>query len=161
MSNDNAARIAPLDLDDVRRISGAQVLPDMRAAVKELIENAMDAQATNIEVRFKDYGLTLIEVSDNGTGISKENFDALGKRHCTSKLTSFDDLTSVETYGFRGEALASLCTVAHVKIITATQSEAPMGTVLEFDHLGNLTSSDKRQARQPVSYTHLTLPTKA
>mgnify|MGYP002721914088 FL=1 len=148
MSNDNAARIAPLDLADVRRISGAQVLPDMRAAVKELIENAMDAQATNIEVRFKDYGLSLIEVSDNGTGISKENFDALGKRHCTSKLTSFDDLTSVETYGFRGEALASLCTVAQMKIITATQNEAPMGTVLEFDHFGNLTSSDKRQARQ-------------
>lgn len=139
--------IAPIAATDVRRIAGAQVVPDMRAAIKELVENALDAQATSIELRFKEYGLESIEVVDNGTGIAKENYAALCQRHHTSKLATFEDLVRVETFGFRGEALASLCTVAHVTIITATQTEAPMGTVLEFDHQGVLIAQGKRQAR--------------
>lgn len=139
--------IAPIAAADVRRIAGAQVVPDMRAAVKELVENALDAQATSIELRFKEYGLDSIEVVDNGAGITKENYAALCQRHHTSKLATFEDLVRVETFGFRGEALASLCTVARVTIITATQTEAPMGTVLEFDHQGVLIAQDKRQAR--------------
>lgn len=71
-----------------------------------------------------------------------------GRRHHTSKLVSFEDLAHVATFGFRGEALSSLCTVAHVSLHTATASDAPMGTVLELGHDGSLVSSDRRVARQ-------------
>ena len=103
---DMTRSIAPIAAADVRRIAGAQVVPDMRAAVKELVENALDAQATSIELRFKEYGLDSIEVVDNGAGITKENYAALCQRHHTSKLATFEDLARVETFGFRGEALA-------------------------------------------------------
>ncbi|WFD20658.1 ATP-binding mismatch repair protein [Malassezia caprae] len=152
----DAPRIAPIAPGDVRRIAGAQVVPDMRSAVKELIENALDAGATSVgassqltrELRFKDYGLGGIEVIDNGCGIRKEDYDMIGRRHHTSKLVSFDDLTRVTTFGFRGEALASLCSVADVTMLTATESDAPMGTLLEFAHDGSLKACDKRIARQ-------------
>ncbi|KAI3626844.1 ATP-binding mismatch repair protein [Malassezia furfur] len=140
--------IAPLARTDVQRITSAQVVPDLRAAVKELVENALDAGARSIEVRFREYGLAGIEVLDDGTGVAPADYATLALKHHTSKLTSFDDLQSVTTLGFRGEALASLCGVAHVSVLTATQREVPMGTVLEFDTHGVLTSSDKRVARQ-------------
>ncbi|WFD28365.1 ATP-binding mismatch repair protein [Malassezia nana] len=151
-----APRIAPIAPGAVRRIAGAQVVPDMRAAVKELIENALDAGATSIgtcvapdaELRFKEYGLGGIEVVDNGSGIRKEDYSMIGRRHHTSKLTSFDDLARVATFGFRGEALASLCSVAHVTLLTATERDAPMGTLLELAHDGSLKACDKRIARQ-------------
>ncbi|WFD24330.1 ATP-binding mismatch repair protein [Malassezia equina] len=133
----DAPRIAPIAQSDVRRIAGAQVVPDMRSAVKELIENSLDAGATSIELRFKEYGLSGIEVVDNGS-----------RRHHTSKLVHFDDLARVTTFGFRGEALASLCSVADVTMLTATDRDAPMGTLLEFAHDGSLKACDKRIARQ-------------
>ncbi|SHO79443.1 Similar to S.cerevisiae protein PMS1 (ATP-binding protein required for mismatch repair) [Malassezia sympodialis ATCC 42132] len=144
----DAPRIAPIAPSDVRRIAGAQVVPDMRSAVKELIENALDAGATSIELRFKEYGLGGIEVVDNGSGIRRDDYAMIGRRHHTSKLMSFDDLTRVTTFGFRGEALASLCSVADVTMLTATEKDAPMGTLLEFAHDGSLKACDKRIARQ-------------
>ncbi|KAI3625189.1 hypothetical protein CBS9595_000550 [Malassezia furfur] len=140
--------IAPLARTDVQRITSAQVVPDLRAAVKELIENALDAGARSIEVRFREYGLAGIEVLDDGSGVAPADYATLALKHHTSKLASFEDLQSVTTLGFRGEALASLCGVARVSVLTATQREVPMGTVLEFDTHGVLTSSDKRVARQ-------------
>ncbi|WFC94626.1 ATP-binding mismatch repair protein [Malassezia brasiliensis] len=140
--------IAPLARTDVQRITSAQVVPDLRAAVKELVENALDAGARSIEVRFREYGLAGIEVLDDGSGVAPADYATLALKHHTSKLSSFDDLQSVTTLGFRGEALASLCGVARVSVLTATQREVPMGTVLEFDTHGVLTSSNKRVARQ-------------
>ncbi|KOS13340.1 mismatch repair endonuclease pms2 [Malassezia pachydermatis] len=140
------ARIAPLSAGDVRRMAGAQVVPDLRACVKELVENALDAGATSIEVRWKEYGLDAIEVIDNGSGIAKENYDVIGRRHHTSKLSSFEDLAHVQTFGFRGEALASL----------STAKDAPMGTLLELASDGSLVSSEKRVARQRGTTVTLT-----
>lgn len=125
-----------------------------------------------LEVRFKDYGAESVEVLDNGSGISPENYDGVGAfpycsfsaamatlthsvfsylsalKHHTSKLSSFSDLSFMRTFGFRGEALSSLCALADVSIITATKEDAPMGTMLELGKDGKVESRDKRVARQ-------------
>ncbi|CEH11845.1 DNA mismatch repair protein-MLH2/PMS1/Pms2 family [Ceraceosorus bombacis] len=132
----------------VHRITSGQVVLDLQGALKELIENALDAGATNIEVRFKDYGGDSIEVIDNGSGIDPTNYDGVGLKHHTSKLASFDDLTSVSTFGFRGEAISSLCALAKVQFLTATKETAPVGTVLELGADGSLRDKRGKSARQ-------------
>jgi DNA mismatch repair protein PMS2 len=118
-----------------------------------------------LEVRFKDYGLKSIEVIDNGSGIAPEDYESVGMlcllglflidnlgialKHHTSKLASFSDLTSVLTFGFRGEAISSLCALAEsISVTTATATQAPMGTVLTFNSAGRLTSHSGKVARQ-------------
>ncbi|KAI0920198.1 hypothetical protein AcV5_010002 [Taiwanofungus camphoratus] len=141
--------IKALDTSSVHRISSGQVVIDLQTAVKELLENSLDAGATSVEVRFKEYGLDVIEVVDNGSGIAPGDYDAIALKHHTSKLSSFDDLTALHTFGFRGEALSSLCALAeHVTVTTATAADAPMGTVVELDRAGRVASRQGRVARQ-------------
>ncbi|KAN0062513.1 ATP-binding mismatch repair protein [Thecaphora frezii] len=142
------ATIRPISKRDVHRITSGQVVLDLQTAVKELVENALDAGATNIEVRFKDYGAESFEVVDNGTGIDASNYEGIALKHHTSKLSSFSDLAMVHTFGFRGEALSSLCALSEVTIHTATAQDAPIGTILELDHAGSVRASDKKAARQ-------------
>ncbi|KAH9977464.1 hypothetical protein BJV74DRAFT_781094 [Russula compacta] len=154
--------IRPIDSKSVHRITSGQVIVDLQTAAKELVENSLDAGATNIDVRFKDYGLKTIEVIDNGTGITPEDYESIALKHHTSKLASFSDLTSVLTFGFRGEALSSLCALSEsVCVTTATAAQAPMGTVLVFDNTGRLTSCNGKVARQrgtTVTVTGLFVP---
>ncbi|KAF7795174.1 hypothetical protein EIP86_006323 [Pleurotus ostreatoroseus] len=149
--------IKPIDALSAHKITSGQVVIDLQTAVKELVENSLDAGATSIgtsvvspkEVRFKNYGLETIEVIDNGTGISSVDYEAVALKHHTSKLSSFDDLASVATFGFRGEALSSLCALTEsVTVTTATTSEVPMGTILKFNKLGKLSDKSGRIARQ-------------
>ncbi|KAL9116995.1 MAG: hypothetical protein Q9187_006472, partial [Circinaria calcarea] len=91
-----------------------------------------------IDVRFKNNGLDSIEVQDNGSGISKEDYASIALKHYTSKLRSYDDLTSLQTFGFRGEALSSLCALSDVHIVTAREDEVPKGTRLDFETSGRL-----------------------
>ncbi|KAK4049596.1 ATP-binding mismatch repair protein [Microbotryomycetes sp. JL201] len=107
--------------------------------VKELVDNALDADATSISITFREYGLDSIEVQDNGRGIREQDWPSIALKHHTSKLSSFDDLTSVATLGFRGEALSSLCAVARLSMTTATAETAPVGAVLAFDSSGKST----------------------
>uniref|UniRef100_A0A336KPN0 CSON013712 protein n=1 Tax=Culicoides sonorensis TaxID=179676 RepID=A0A336KPN0_CULSO len=123
--------------DDACKISSGQVISSLAIAVKELVENSLDAGATLIEVKFKDRGLLGLEVVDNGCGVKEEDFHGLTSRHATSKLRDFKDLEEVETFGFRGEALNSLCALGNLTIITK-HSSAPSATKLEFDHGGNI-----------------------
>ena len=92
-----------------------QVILNIGIAVKELIENSVDAEATVIELKIKDYGKDGFEVSDNGSGIEQSNFFGITAKHHTSKLKEFLDLDAIETYGFRGEALSSLCGTIFIK----------------------------------------------
>lgn len=101
-----------------------------------------------VEIRFKEYGLDSFEVVDNGVGIEKKNFGTLARKHHTSKLDTFEDLTTVDTFGFRGEALSSLCEMATVQMSTATQDEEPVGYIVEFDKNGNPSGHEKTVARQ-------------
>ncbi|KFZ46917.1 Mismatch repair endonuclease PMS2, partial [Antrostomus carolinensis] len=133
-----AGAIRPIDRKSVHRICSGQVVLSLGTAVKELVENSLDAGATNIDIKLKDHGAELIEVSDNGGGVEEENFEGLTLKHYTSKIQDFSDLTHVETFGFRGEALSSLCALSDVTIFTCHKS-AKVGTRLVFDHNGKIT----------------------
>ncbi|OWK11206.1 PMS2 [Cervus elaphus hippelaphus] len=111
-SSELAKAIKPIDRKSVHQICSGQVVLGLSTAVKELVENSVDAGATSIDLRLKDYGVELIEVSDNGCGVEEENFEGLTLKHHTSKIQEFADLTQVETFGFRGEALSSLCALS-------------------------------------------------
>ncbi|XP_069342686.1 mismatch repair endonuclease PMS2 isoform X14 [Eulemur rufifrons] len=136
-STELAKAIKPIDRKSVHQICSGQVVLSLSTAVKELVENSVDAGATNIDLRLKDYGVDLIEVSDNGCGVEEENFEGLTLKHHTSKIQEFADLTQVETFGFRGEALSSLCALSDVSISTCHTS-AKVGTRLVFDHNGKI-----------------------
>ncbi|XP_051856810.1 mismatch repair endonuclease PMS2 [Antechinus flavipes] len=134
---ETAKAIRPIDHKSIHQICSGQVVLSLGTAVKELLENSVDAGATSIDLKLKEYGADLIEVSDNGLGVEKENFEGLTLKHYTSKIQDFSDLTHVETFGFRGEALSSLCALSDVMISTCHKS-ATIGTRLVFDHNGKI-----------------------
>uniref|UniRef100_A0A8C5E4B5 Mismatch repair endonuclease PMS2 n=1 Tax=Gouania willdenowi TaxID=441366 RepID=A0A8C5E4B5_GOUWI len=153
-----AGAIKAIDKHSVHQICSGQVVLTLATAVKELVENSIDAGATNVDVRLKDWGAELVEVSDNGRGVEEANFEGLTLKHHTSKLCDFSDLIHVETFGFRGEALSSLCALS---VITCHES-CQVGTKLVFDHKGHLVqrSPHPRQQGMTVSLLQLfyTLP---
>ena len=101
------------------QIAAGEVIQRPASVVKELMENAVDAGATRIEVHVLDAGRTSIQVLDNGSGMSPEDVRVCFQRHATSKLQSADDLFALATKGFRGEALASIAAIAHVEVTTS------------------------------------------
>ena len=120
-----------------RRLGAGQALPTPAALVKELLDNAIDARATSIEVLLSANTLDKIEVRDNGTGIAADDLEQVGKRGHTSKLTCFEELRTVGrvSLGFRGEALASACTMGEVAITTRTEGE-PVATSVKLKQIG-------------------------
>ncbi|RLU22715.1 hypothetical protein DMN91_004993 [Ooceraea biroi] len=115
--------ILALDVKTVKLITTTQIISSVNTVVKELIENSLDAGADNIEINLTDNGTSLIEIKDNGWGISKEDAPYMGLPSYTSKILSFEDLDCLQTFGFRGEALSALCAVAEVIIITKTKDD--------------------------------------
>ncbi|CAH0050039.1 unnamed protein product [Clonostachys solani] len=132
------ATIKQIDGRTIHRIQSGQVIVDLCSVVKELVENSIDAGASTIDVRFKNQGLDLIEVQDNGSGVAPANYESIALKHHTSKLSSYDDIGSLETFGFRGEALASLCALSAVSITTCVAADVPKGSKLAFEASGKL-----------------------
>ncbi len=125
------SRIRLLDPHTVNQIAAGEVVERPASVVKELVENAIDAGATRIEVELRDSGRTLIKVSDNGMGMSAGDAHSALQRHATSKISTTDDLLGVRTLGFRGEALPSIASVSHLTL--SSSMEDGLRTVLRVD----------------------------
>ena len=136
MSERRPVRLLPEET--VRRIAAGEVIVRPANAIKELIENSLDAGATDIRVEVKQGGKNLIRVSDNGCGMTRDDVRLAVARHATSKLATAEDLTRVTTYGFRGEALASIGAVTRLTIETSAEEggggrESGVGTQIEVE----------------------------
>src|SRR5690554_1968577 len=125
------------------QIAAGEVIQRPASVIKELVENAIDAGATEIEVLVKDAGRTLIQVLDNGAGMSETDARLAFERHATSKIREANDLFSIRTMGFRGEALASIAAVAQVEL-KSRKEDSELGVHIEI-------SGSKVEKQQPIS----------
>ncbi len=131
--------IKKLNEKTINLISAGEVIEGPVDILKELIENSIDAGAKQISISIKNSGIDLLEIKDDGIGISKSDLEICTERHTTSKLTNIDELYSLDTFGFRGEALASVNAVSRLVIITSTD-DTGKGCVLENNVIKEITS---------------------
>ena len=112
-------------LDDltINKIAAGEVIERPASVIKEMVENSIDAGATNIVVEIKNGGISFIKITDNGKGIAQDDLEIAFERHATSKIRSADDLDTVTSMGFRGEALASIAAISNVELISKTQQQ--------------------------------------
>ena len=132
-------------LDDltINKIAAGEVIERPASVIKEMVENSIDAGATYVTVEIKNGGISFIRITDNGKGIAKDDVEIAFERHATSKIRNADDLDTVKSMGFRGEALASIAAIANVELVSKTEDE-PIGNrivveggdVLSFDEIG-------------------------
>ena len=115
--------IAILNQETIDKIAAGEVVERPCSVVKELVENAIDAGSTAITVEIKEGGISFIRITDNGCGIERDQVAVAFYRHSTSKIRSAEDLLTVKSLGFRGEALSSISAVARVELITKTYDE--------------------------------------
>lgn len=125
--------IKVLSNDTIQKIAAGEVVERPASIIKELVENSIDANAKNIIVEIKNGGKSYIKVSDDGSGISKDDVELAFQRHATSKIDEFDDLYKISSMGFRGEALASIVSVSKVIMKTKTNDQTT-GTQITYDN---------------------------
>ena len=116
-------KIVLLDDLTINQIAAGEVIERPASVVKEMVENSIDAGATNITVEIKNGGISYIRITDNGSGIAADDMEIAFERHATSKIRSAGDLDTVRTMGFRGEALASIAAIANVEMVSKTATE--------------------------------------
>lgn len=135
--------IVLLDELTINKIAAGEVIERPASVIKEMVENSIDAGATNITVEIKNGGISYIKVTDNGKGIGQDDLEIAFERHATSKIRSADDLDTVTSMGFRGEALASIAAISNVEMISKTQEQetgyrivVEGGDILEREEVG-------------------------
>ncbi|KFV63469.1 PMS1 protein 1, partial [Dryobates pubescens] len=145
-----------LPAETIRLLSSSQVITSVVSVVKELIENSLDADATNIDIKLENYGFNRIEVRDNGNGIKAADVPVMAVKHYTSKISSSEDLDRLTTYGFRGEALGSVCSISEVLITTKTAADE-FSTQYALDSTGHITLKKPSHLGQGTTVTVLKL----
>ncbi len=139
----------------INKIAAGEVVERPASVVKELVENSIDAGATEVFIDIEQAGRRLIRITDNGSGMSKDDARTAFERHATSKITSDKDLEAVRTMGFRGEALSSIAAVSQVRLLTAERG-APSGVLMEREGGVLKTASDAAAAQgTSLEITHL------
>ena len=135
--------IVLLDELTINKIAAGEVIERPASVIKEMVENSIDAGATNITVEIKNGGISYIKVADNGKGIAQDDLEIAFERHATSKIRSAEDLDTVTSMGFRGEALASIAAISHVELTSKTENQeigykvvVEAGDVLEKEEAG-------------------------
>ena len=144
-------KIVLLDDLTINQIAAGEVIERPASVVKELVENSIDANAKNIVVEIKNGGISYIRITDDGNGIEKDDMEIAFERHATSKIRSADDLDDVKTMGFRGEALASVASIANVQMISKTRNEE-FGNQLTIKG-GDILSENETGAKDGTSIT--------
>ncbi|NWS76556.1 PMS1 protein, partial [Crotophaga sulcirostris] len=145
-----------LSAETIRLLSSSQVITSVVSVVKELIENSLDAGATNIDIKLENYGFNKIEIRDNGSGIKVADVPFMAIKYYTSKISSSEDLERLTTYGFRGEALGSICCISEVLITTKTATDE-ISTQYALDSNGHITSRKPSHLGQGTTVTVLKL----
>ncbi len=140
--------IVLLDELTINKIAAGEVIERPASVIKEMVENSIDAGATNITVEIKNGGISFIKVTDNGKGIAQDDLEIAFERHATSKIRTADDLNTVTSMGFRGEALASIAAISNVEMISKTENQetgyrivVEGGNVLEKEEVGSRTGT--------------------
>lgn len=135
--------IVLLDELTINKIAAGEVIERPASVIKEMVENSIDAGATNINIEIKNGGISYIRITDNGKGISTDDLEIAFERHATSKIRSAEDLNEVKSMGFRGEALASIAAIANVEMISKTKEQeignrivVEAGQVLSMEETG-------------------------
>ena len=132
-------------LDDltINKIAAGEVIERPASVIKEMVENSIDAGATHVTIEIKNGGISFIRITDNGKGIAKDDVELAFERHATSKIRTADDLDTVKSMGFRGEALASIAAIANVELVSKTEEEhignrivVEGGDILSLDEIG-------------------------
>ena len=141
-------RILPSNIANM--IAAGEVVQRPASVVKELMENAVDAGADTITVAVQDAGRTLIQVMDNGCGMTPDEAVVCFERHATSKIASVEDLAAIQTFGFRGEALASIAAVAEVTLKTRRE-EDEVGCEVVFADSRHLSTREISTPRERIS----------
>lgn len=134
-------QILILDENTINKIAAGEVVERPSSIVKELVENSIDAGSTAITIEIRDGGKSYIRVADNGRGMSFQDARLSFERHATSKISSADDLQSIATLGFRGEALASIAAVTHLEMITREKDS--VSGIHIVNHGGKIVSQKK------------------
>ncbi len=135
--------IVLLDDSTINKIAAGEVIERPASVIKEMVENSIDAGATNINIEIKNGGISYIRVSDNGKGIQKDDMEIAFERHATSKIRQASDLDTIKSMGFRGEALASIAAIANVEMVSRYKDEqignkivVEAGKTIEFEEIG-------------------------